>query len=138
MDERRKESENRSRLEKIHADYLKFSRRVAIALAIGAVVLIGGLAATAYEIRQNRNQTKTIRIIASRANDRAEAVRVLTTLTREKVCSESSNQPVACRALFNRLAGNISEEQRFKLACAVLDKLRGPIVRDIQRYTKCP
>ena len=138
MDERRKEHANRSRLDKIHADYLRFARRTAIALAIMAVVLIGSLTANGITLRENRKQTDRIERIAKQASDQAESVRVLATLTREKVCSESSNQPVACRALFNRLAGNISEEQRLRLACAVLSELRGPVARDLRRSTDCP
>lgn len=49
-----------------------------------------------------------------------ENQQVLTQLKSEKVCSES-NRGEACRDLFNRLATSISEKQRLRLACVILN-----------------
>jgi hypothetical protein len=45
---------------------------------------------------------------------------VVNELKKEKVCSET-NQGEACRDLFDRLANNITDAQRLRLACVVLN-----------------
>lgn len=135
--DQRKDDGNRDRLDSIHESYLRFSRRAALALTIQGIVLIGSLTVLGYLVKENHDKTIQIRAIALRAVARSEEVRVRQILGAEKVCSQSSNQKVACRALFNRLANNISNKQQRRLTCTVLNQMRGPTARELRRETKC-
>lgn len=131
MPERRVEVENRSRLDEIHEDYLRFSRRVGITLAIIITVLIMSLGGLAYLIKENRD-------LAHRAEDKSEGVRISAIFAKEKVCSQSSDRLVACRALFDRLAESLSDAQRKQLACSVVDQLAGKLADRLQEQSECP
>lgn len=136
-DNRRQDEGSRDRLDKIHLGYLRFSKRVAIAMAIQGVGLILSLVVVGYAIKEGRDISKEVKEIAVRADLRSERNRVTQQLAQEKVCSQSSDRLVACRALFERLAGSISEEQRRELSCAVLEQMRGSTARTLRRETKC-
>lgn len=135
--DRRTDDGNRDRLDRIHKSYVRFSRRIAIAMTIQGVGLILSLVVVGYGIRENHDTIKEVKKIAVTADIRSERNRVRQLLAKEKVCSQSSNRRVACRALFERLSGSISNRQRYLLACSVLEKMRGPIARDLRRETKC-
>lgn len=60
--------------------------------------------------------------------------RISQELAKEKVCSET-NQGEACRDLFQRLRNNISNTQRFQLACVILDQTQQT---DIFKKIGCP
>jgi hypothetical protein len=61
---------------------------------------------------------------ANQAENQANKAAFQTDLAHEKVCS-LSNQEENCIALFERLARNITPEQRDRLACVVVKHLRG-------------
>ena len=69
--------------------------------------------------------------VAVEASKQAEINRVF---VKEKVCSDT-NQGEPCRDLFERLANNLSKEQRFRLACLVLYE-----TKEYQRHAElgCP
>ena len=48
-----------------------------------------------------------------------EVTRIQAVLFSEKVCSDS-NRGAACRALFDRLAESLSDNQRLRAACSML------------------
>lgn len=137
-DDRRHDDGSRDRLDRIHKGYLRFSKRVAIAMSIQAVGLILALIVVGYGIREGRDTANEVREIAVRADLRSERNRVRQQLASEKVCSQSSNLRVACRALFDRLSGSISDQQRYELACAVLEQMKGSTARKLRQETKCP
>lgn len=84
-------------------------------IALTTAVAIFGLG---FAVRYNHR-------LAVRANQKASQVKFQQDLAREKVCSQSSNRRVACRALFERLAGALSSAQRVTLACEVIRHLDG-------------
>jgi hypothetical protein len=142
-DERRADSANRQRLDRIALGYQRWSARTLILLAILATVQLacGGL--TFYllgqnrqRIAENRDRIADIRKIAERANDKANDARVLNALQREKVCT-ATNDTDACRALYERLSRNLTDGQRLRLACAVLDQFRGEEAARIKAKTPC-
>lgn len=136
-DDRRHDESSRDRLFLIHQSYLRFSRRTAIALSVQAAFLILSLVVVGYALKGQRDTDKEVKSIAVRADFKSERNRVRQQLASEKVCSQSSDLRVACRALFDRLSGSISDQQRHELACAVLEQMRGPTARDILKATKC-
>lgn len=135
--DRRHDPTARDRIGYIHDGYVSFARKASIAIGIQAVILILSLAAISYLVKQNHDNAVKIRVIAVHANRKAEHVRVLQELAKEKVCSQSSNRKIACRSLFERLYGSISNSQRHRLVCVVIDELRGPTVRAIRRQSHC-
>jgi hypothetical protein len=104
-----------------------------VSMSIIALTTAGALVGIGLLIRDNHRQTVAVEKVANQANDRAEHTAIKLELSKEKVCSESSDQPVACRALFERLSGNLSEEQRMRLACIAILYLEGPLAGELQR-----
>lgn len=92
-------------------------------IALATMVALFGLGIT---VRNNHSKAEKVETIAKRADTRSQRSAIQLELSREKVCSQSSNRRVACRALFERLAGALSEKQRDRLACQVILHLRGP------------
>jgi hypothetical protein len=103
------------------------SLRIAIIILCTAFVAVAGVNAF-YLFPHLRQQTE---------HNSREIEQVRRLLVSEKVCS-LSNQGEACRALFNRLAVNLSEAQRFRLACDVLAPLDIPDAVRWAREADCP
>jgi hypothetical protein len=144
VEERRADTNNRSRLDRIDASYKRWSSRTLLLLAClaGFQLVLGVLAIYLVgqnndRIDENKANIAAIRRIADRASDKAEAVRLGAVLAKEKVCTDT-NRKVACRALFDRLATSLSDAQRFQLACAVVVQLRGDVARELESSSKCP
>lgn len=78
-------------------------------------------------IIRNTNLAISANVKAARAEEFVKNFRER--LSSEKVCSES-NRGDACRALFQRLAEDLSPQQRRDLACAVADELKLPQYRE--------
>lgn len=133
----RRSNANRDRLDEIHKGYVRFAKLAAIAIGIQAIVLIVSLTAVGYLLKQNHDNASRIKTIALGADFQSEQNRIQQKLAKEKVCSQSSNRLIACRALFDRLSNNISDKQRHELACAVLEQMRGSTARVLRRETKC-
>jgi hypothetical protein len=104
---------------------------VSLRIAIAAILCVAFVAAgvNAFYVFPRLNER-------GQQNTR-EIQQIQRVLRSEKVCS-LSHQGSACRALFDRLAMNLSEAQRFRLACDVLAPLHIP---DAVRWAKeadCP
>lgn len=99
-------------------------------IALATTVALFGLGII---VRDNHSKATKVETIAKRADKRSQHSAFQLELTREKVCSQSSNRRVACRALFERLAGSLSKQQRDRLACQVILHLRGPVAKEIQK-----
>jgi hypothetical protein len=105
-------------------------------IAVGLAIL--GFAVY-LAVDRSRDEIHEVRLLALEANARTERLRIQQELTREKVCSESSDQVVACSALFERIARNLTDEQRLRLACVVLYELRdSPRPEQWARQLRCP
>jgi hypothetical protein len=103
------------------------SLRIAIIILCMAFVAVAGINMF-YVFPRLNEQTR------HNARDIQQIQQLLVT---EKVCS-LSNQGDACRALFDRLAVNLSEAQRFRLACDVLAPLDIPDAVRWAREAECP
>lgn len=99
-------------------------------IAITTAVALFGLG---FTVRHNHSKATKVEKIAKRADVRSADAAFQIQLNREKVCSQSSNRRVACRALFERLAGSLSEKQRVRLACQVVLHLNGPTAEALRR-----
>lgn len=89
-------------------------RQALIGLVLATIVLFALLLGISKYAVDTANSAK------NQANDAA----FQTDLAHEKVCS-LSNQAENCSLLFERLARNITPEQRDRLACTVVKHLRG-------------
>src|SRR5213592_2176235 len=138
INDRRQNDGNRKRLDEIHASYKRFAKLAGIAIGIQAVFFIISLGVIGHLLKDDIHNSHYIRGIALKADFKAEQNRTIAALAKEKVCSQSSNRRAACRALFDRLAESISDRQRYKLACAILNQMRGSVARMLRRETKCP
>lgn len=96
-----------------------------VSLSIIAITTAAALFSLGFIVRYNRSQIIEAQKIAKKANERSQHSAIQIELSREKVCSQSSNRRIACRALFERLAKSLSEEQRSRLACQVIVHLNG-------------
>lgn len=67
----------------------------------------------------------------------SDIARIKRVFVAEKVCS-LSNQGQACRDLFDRLAINLSPNQRYRLACDVLAALETQEAIMMRVAAKCP
>jgi hypothetical protein len=105
-----------------------------IVIGIGLVLL------SIYVARQNdQDEIRDVRVLALEANAATENLRVQQQFVRGKVCAETGDQRTACRALFERLARNVSRRQLYRLACTVLWQVRrDPSVRRWRAGLKCP
>jgi len=95
------------------------------------------VAATTFGYTANRDRIQDTERVIHAINSTASKALVLSTLGSEKVCSQS-NQGSACRALFDRLARNLSPAQRKRLGCDVIAVLDGPGIREIRKASRCP
>ena len=95
------------------------------------------VAATAVGYTANLHRIQDTDAVVRHVDDRAGRALVQSGLIREKVCS-LSNQGAACRALFDRLAKNLSRPQRKRLGCDVIAVLDGPGIREIRKASGCP
>lgn len=102
---------------------------IAACLVIFAVCFVAMLSAV-FALR-------SINDTADLANRKAQRALIQQTLTREKVCSETANQRVACRALFERLIRSISRDQQLRLACGALYVLRDAALTPVAK-ANCP
>lgn len=100
-----------------------------VAISIIALTTAAAIFGLGFAVRYNHR-------IAVKANAKASRLQFQAQLAREKVCSQSSNRIVACRALFERLAGSLSPAQRIRLACEVLRHLDGPTADVIKKENK--
>src|SRR4051812_38662262 len=91
-----------------------------VSLSIIAIATAAAVFGLGYIVRYNHAQAEKVAAIAKRADKRSQRSAIQLELTREKVCSQSSNRHIACRALFERLAGSLSKSQRDRLACQVV------------------
>ena len=92
-------------------------RRLDLLILYVLFVFVGILSFNAVQAGSER----ALRVaIAARSEVQAHE-EVINQFRAEKVCSDT-NQGQACRDLFNRLRNNITDEQRFQLACMVLDQ----------------
>jgi Tfp pilus assembly protein PilO len=99
-------------------------------IAITTAVALFGLG---FVVRNSHSKSQKVEAIAKRADERSARSAFQIQLNREKVCSQSSNRRVACRALFERLAGSLSENQRIRLACQVVLHLNGPTAEALRK-----
>ena len=136
--DRRHDNDSRDRLSEIHKGYLRFTRRAGIAIGIQAFVLIIGLGAITYLLNRTDENTNRIEVIALKADSKAERSTFLQELAQEKVCSQSSNRPYTCQALFERLYKDISAAQRRRLACSVFAQIDGTLKTQLLKQTRCP
>lgn len=100
-------------------------RRLDLLILYVLFVFIGFLAFNAVQAGSER----ALKIAVSTRTEVAEHDRILSQFRSEKVCSDT-NQGQACRDLFNRLRNNITDAQRFQLACMVLDQTKQKEVFD--------
>src|SRR4051794_10713771 len=103
-----------------------------VSLSIIALTTAAALFGLGAVVRYNHSKAVKVESIAKRADQRSEASAFQIQLNREKVCSQSSNRRIACRALFERLSGALSEEQRIRLACDVVRHLRGSVAKTLR------
>jgi hypothetical protein len=110
----------------------RFIKKALIAFGIIGIFCVLGIFGLGLVVRYNSDQSEKIETIAKRAEDRSQSSVIKIELEREKVCSQSSNRRIACRALFERLAGSLSEKQRIQLACDVIKHLRGSVAKTLR------
>jgi len=96
-----------------------------VSLSIIALCTAVALVAFGFVVRYNHD-------LVIHANEEASKSSIATELAREKICSQSSDQEVACQALFERLANSITDSQRFRLACKVIFSLEGATARSLR------
>lgn len=126
--------------EQVDAFILKTERRLStifigalISLSVIALTTAAALLGLGLVVKYNHAQAVKVEDIADRADARSQRTVITNELQKEKVCSQSSDRLVACRALFERLAGSLSEEQRVRLACQVVLHLRGQVARALRK-----
>lgn len=114
-----------------------FMRRVfigaLISLSVIALTTSVALVGLGVVVRYNHDQAVKVEELARKADDRSQDSLFESKLAKEKVCSQSSDRRVACQALFERLAGALSEEQRLRLACQVVLHLKGKTARTLRK-----
>lgn len=98
---------------------------VLLAVVATSVALWNGHRIDQAEKRISRNTdiAVTAKVKAARAENFVENFKER--IQSDKVCTES-NRGMACRALFERLAQDITTSQRHELACAVAKELQWP------------
>lgn len=88
-----------------------------------------------FGISVGYSATKSAAEKAQQEAEEAHDIAISATIQRERICTETNQ--LACRALFNRLARNLTNEQRFRLACGVLMALDREAVREIKEASGC-
>ena len=105
-------------------------RRIDFLIGYGAFVLVCILGFNAVQSGADR----ALKIAVSANRKATSTEEFISSLKKEKVCSET-NQGQACRDLFDRLSGNISEAQRLKFTCVTL-KVQGET--ETMKRINCP
>lgn len=103
-----------------------------VSISIIAIATAAALFGLGLVVRYNHTQAVKVEEIAKRADGRSQSSAFQIRLNRQKVCSQSSNRRVACRALFERLSEALSEEQRIRLACEVVRHLHGSVAKTLR------
>lgn len=116
-------------------------RKVWLGYAAMAVALAIAIYIAVHErdqrISGQSHAIQRIEMVAKKADSDASKALTQTSLKKEKICSDT-NQDGACRDLFDRLANNLSPEQRRRLACGALSELSGNTIDQIRKASHCP
>ena len=96
-----------------------------------AMLVVGLWLASSHDVAQQAHEE------AQKANRKADALIFSSQVQKEKICSQT-NQDGACQALFDRLAHNLSRQQRYRLACDVMAALNLPETMQLRKEARCP
>lgn len=119
--------ERMSYLEKCFQRWLRLGL---IAMSITGTATFIALLGFGAVLATHQGQNNEIRKLAISANTQAdEAVNAV--LQKERICADSSDV-TACRALFERLARSVTDEQRYRLGCAAIKMLEGEVAKSIR------